>query len=183
MLKKVIMTLGVCVLPLAAQAGWMDVATAALGAQNGALLDQAQARLAQSQLEANAAVAQVNTTQVAENNNGVYSTKYLKTLDCTDLAVEAKAFERTLEAAQSNYAQGSALANNSVTKFAGLAGSALSAFAGQSTTAAKMSQVTNALTGGNSAQQTVNNAQQSAEVATVNLENIAIYQKAKKCNI
>ncbi len=62
----------------------------------------------------------------ANTNNSVYSTSYLKTLDCTDLAVERKTFERTLEASAIGIqAKRTAQQNNQVSKWAGLAGNAL----------------------------------------------------------
>lgn len=183
MLSTAIFTLSVT-----SQAGILDIATGIMGAQNAAIMDQAEARMNQSRADANAAVARAdagyasNYNQASNMNNGVYSTSYLKTLDCTDLAVEKKSFERTLNAAQQSADQANLQANNGISKFAGLAGSALSAFSGQSDTVSKMSQIASSLSAKDS-QHTANTSQQAVEIAQANLDNIAIYEKAKKCKI
>ncbi|NHC03540.1 hypothetical protein G9F31_07120 [Acinetobacter sp. 187] len=188
MLKKIILSTAVFTLSATSQAGLLDLATGIMGAQNGAIMDQAEARMHQSRAAANAAIARAdagyasNYNQASNMNNGVYSTSYLKTLDCTDLAVERKSFERTLNAAQQSADQANVQANNGISKFAGLAGSALSAFSGQSNTASKMSQIASSFSGKDS-QQTAVSSQQAVEVAQANLDNIAIYETAKKCKI
>ncbi|MEK5770034.1 hypothetical protein VXE29_05175 [Acinetobacter variabilis] len=151
-------------------------------------MDQAEANMERSRAQANAAVARAdrayasNYNNASNQNNGVYSTKYLKGLDCTDLAVEARSFERTLEASQNALNQANAQANNPVSKLAGIASGALSAFAGQSQTVARATEITNAFTGNNN-QNNIAASQADADVALANLENIRIYQKAKKCSI
>lgn len=186
MLKKLLLSTAIFTLSITSQAGLLDLATGIMGAHNGAIMDQAEARMNQSRAAANAAVAQADAAyasqynQASHMNNGVYSTSYLKTLDCTDLAVERKSFERTLNAAQQSAEQANLQANNGISKLAGLAGSALSAFSGQSNTASKMSQIASSFSAKDS-QQTAILSQQAAEVAQANLENIAIYETAKKC--
>ena len=176
-------------LSVSAQANnWLNAATAVLGAKNAAVMDQAEANIEKSRAQANAAVARAdagyasNFNTASQQQNSVYSTSYLKTLGCTDLAVEARSFERTLESAQIAHNQATAQANNPVSKLAGLASGALSAFAGQSESIARASQITSALSG-NNAQNNAASSQVTAETAQANLENIRIYQKAKKCSI
>lgn len=179
--KKLFLSCGIFCLPLAAQANWIEAATAVLGAKNAAAVNQAEAQMNQSRLAAANAVKQADKAYYGNlQQNQVYSTSYLKTLDCTDLAVEAKAAQRTLAQAEISSSQANAQANNPVSKWAGFAGSALSAFSGQSETVSKASQIANAFSGQN-AQQDLSASQQSLEIALNNLDNIQIYQKAKKC--
>ncbi|WP_347460910.1 hypothetical protein ABEF79_02590 [Acinetobacter sp. ANC 7454] len=152
MYKKLALSLMLGGLSLSVSAGsWLEAATTVLGAKNGAIMDQAEANIERSRAQANAAVARAdaayasNYNAASQKNNSVYSTSYLKTLDCTDLAVEAKSFERTLAAAQAAQEQANAQANNPVSRFAGLASGALSAFAGQSESVARASKITSAL--------------------------------------
>ncbi|WP_180124054.1 hypothetical protein [Acinetobacter sp. YH12097] len=187
MLRKITLISSLCVLPCFAQAGLLDAAVAVMGAKNGAIMDQAEARMNQSRQEAANAVAQAdrgyasNFNQANQTNNSVYSTSYLKTLDCTDLSVERKTFERTLEASQQALSQAPAQQNNQVSKWAGLAGNALSAFSGQSETAARMGQFATAFSSNKNTQQDSSSAQQAMEIAQANLDNIDIYRQAKKC--
>ena len=189
MLKKTLLVCTMGLLPLSSQAGLLDAAVAVMGAKNGAIMDQAEARMNQSREEAAYAVAQAdrayatNANPVSTTNNSVYSTSYLKTLDCTDLAVERKTFERTLEASNAAAVQATTQQNSQMSKWAGLAGNALSAFAGQSETAGRMGQVANAFAGTNNNQTNAASAQQAAEVAQANIDNIKIYQSSKKCKI
>ena len=187
MLKKIFLTSTLITISLSSQAGGLlDLATGIMGAKNAAIMDQAEARMNQSRAEANAAVARAdaayasNYNTASNTNNSVYSTSYLKTLDCTDLAVERKSFERTVNAAQLELEQHNTQTNSNVSKWAGLAGNALSAFSGQSEKASKMGQLANAFSG-QSNQKSAVNSQQVLEVAQANLDNISIYEKAKKC--
>lgn len=189
MFKRIIFSTTIAALSFSTQAGsWLEAATAVMGARNGAIMDQAEANMERSRAQANAAVARAdrvyasNYNNASNQNNGVYSTTYLKGLDCTDLAVEARSFERTLEASQNALNQANAQANNPVSKLAGIASGALSAFAGQSQTVARATEITNAFTGNNN-QNNIAASQADADVALANLENIRIYQKAKKCSI
>lgn len=183
MFKRIIFSTTIAALSFSTQAGsWLEAATAVMGARNGAIMDQAEANMERSRAQANAAVARTDRAYAYNQNNGVYSTTYLKSLDCTDLAVEARSFERTLEASQNALNQANAQANNPVSKLAGIASGALSAFAGQSQTVARATEITNAFTGNNN-QNNIAASQADAEVALANLENIRIYQKAKKCSI
>ena len=189
MFKKTATACAICMISLSSQAGLLDAAVAVMGAKNGAIMNQAEARMNQSREEAAYAVAQAdrayaaNANPASNTNNSVYSTSYLKTLDCTDLAVERKTFERTLEASNAVATQVSVQQNNQMSKWAGLAGNALSAFAGQSETAGRMGQFANAFAGTNNTQTNTASAQQAAEVAQANIDNIKIYQSAKKCKI
>ncbi|MGE8649330.1 MAG: hypothetical protein ACN6NL_05330 [Acinetobacter sp.] len=183
MFKRIILSTTIAALSFSTQAGsWLEAATAVMGARNGAIMDQAEANMERSRAQANAAVARADRAYASNQNNGVYSTTYLKGLDCTDLAVEARSFERTLEASQNALNQANAQANNPVSKLAGIASGALSAFAGQSQTVARATEITNAFTGNNN-QNNIAASQADADVALANLENIRIYQKAKKCSI
>ncbi|ANF81062.1 hypothetical protein A3K93_01875 [Acinetobacter sp. NCu2D-2] len=187
MYKQLLLSTLLAGVSLSVSAGnWLEAATSVLGAANGRVMDQAEANIERSRAQANAAIARAdaayasNYNTASQQNNSVYSTSYLKTLDCTDLAVEAKSFERTLAAAQAAQEQAAAQSNNKIAKFAGLANGALSAFAGQSDSAARLSKITGAFTGNN----TQSNApsDEVVDVALANLENIRIYQKAKKCS-
>ncbi|HJF28373.1 MAG TPA: hypothetical protein K8V79_09055 [Acinetobacter lwoffii] len=185
MFKRIILSTAIITLSFSTQASsWLEAATAVMGARNGAIMDQAEANMERSRLQANTAVARAdrayasNYNHASNQNNGVYSTTYLKGLDCTDLAVEARSFERSLEASQHALNQ----ANNPVSKLAGIASGALSAFTGQSQTVARATEITNAFTGNNN-QNNIAASQADADVALANLENIRIYQKAKKCSI
>lgn len=189
MLKKTALILGISLASIGVHAkGWLDVATSVMSAQNTAVMDQAEARMNQSQAQANAAVARAdqgyasNYNQASNQNNGVYSTGYLKSLDCTDLAVEKRTFERTLGASEASVSQNS---TNGLSKWAGVAGTALNALSGQSETLGKMGQIASSFSGQNNnaqAQATVASGQVSIETARANIENIEIYQNAKKCN-
>lgn len=189
MFKQIILSTTLAVSSFSIQAAsWLEAAAAVMGAKNGAIMDQAEANMERSRAQANAAVARADRTyafnynNASQQNNSVYSTAYLKGLDCTDLAVEARSFERTLEASQNAQNQANAQANNPVSKLAGIASGALSAFAGQSQTVARASEITNAFSGNNN-QNNLAASQADADVALANLENIRIYQKAKKCTI
>lgn len=188
MLKQLILTTIIIGLVGSAHASsWLEAATAVLGAKNGAIMDQAEANMERSRAEAHAAVARADRAYAANMNpsthanNSIYSTTYLKGLDCTDLAVEARSFERTLQAAQNAQEQANAQANNPVSKWAGIASGALSAFAGQSETVARASEITSAFSGQNNKNNSAP-SQADAEVALANLENIRMYQKGKKCS-
>lgn len=189
MLRKLLFVCTVSALTFNAHAGLLDAAVAVMGAQNGAIMDQAEARMNQSRAQAASAVAQAdrgyssNFNQASNSNNSVYSTSYLKTLDCTDLAVEKKTFERTVEASELAASQATAQQNNKISKWAGLAGNTLSAFAGQSETAGRMGQLATAFSGNKNVQTDAATAQQTLEVARANLDNIEIYRQAKKCKI
>ena len=190
MLIKTILIIGMSLVSIGTYAkGWLDVATSVMGAQNAVVMDQAEARMNQSQTQANAAIARADQgytshyNQTSNQNNSVYSTGYLKSLDCTDLAVEKRTFERTLEASETSVSQNSTIG---LSKWAGVAGTALNAFSGQSETLGKMGQIANSFSGQNNntqAQANVASGQVSIETARANIENVAIYQNAKKCNL
>ena len=59
-LKKLFLSCGILCLPLAAQANWIEAATAVLGAKNAAAVNQAEAQMNQSRLAAANAVKQAD---------------------------------------------------------------------------------------------------------------------------
>ena len=89
MFKKTATACAICMISLSSQAGLLDAAVAVMGAKNGAIMDQAEARMNQSREEAAYAVAQAdrayaaNANPASNTNNSVYSTGYLKTLKCS----------------------------------------------------------------------------------------------------
>lgn len=178
MLKKLLIVTSIIISPITSQAGWLD-----------AILDQAEAQIPANRAYATSVINQVDARQAQQSQlnqsnlvkDTIFTTSYLKTLDCTDLSVEAKGAQRIIDTAQSQATttnQGSNLS-----KFAGLASSTLSAFSGQSETISKASQIASALTGQNQQVSTNTISQQSYDNAVANLDNISIYQKAKKCKI
>lgn len=189
MLNRIILSCAITGLSFSVHANsWLEAATAVLGAKNGVIMDQAEANIERSRAQANAAIAGAdrayasNYNHASQRNNSVYPTSYLKGLDCTDLTVEARSFERTLEAAQLVQDQANAQANNPVSKLAGIATGALSAFAGQSKSVSRVTEITSSFAGQNN-QNSFAASQADTDVALANLENIRIYQKAKKCSI
>lgn len=203
MYKSLMLTCAIGALSMSAQANsWLDVATAVLNAKNGNAAAEAESNLDRSRAQANAAIALANAhalanqnqipavnnvapvVNAATSNNGIYTTSYLKTLDCTDLTVEARSFERTIDAAykQTNAAN-TATPVNSIAKFAGIASGALSAFGGQSESLSRVTEITSALAGNPAQPQAAGNVitQTAYDNAVTNLENIRIYQKAKQC--
>lgn len=115
-----------------------------------------------------------------------FTTTELKALDCASLAVEKNDASRTIAAADSNISAAQAQApSGSISKWAGIASGALSAFGGNSEKAAKASQIANDLSGEQNASDANNIPlqQQIKATAQANIDNIAIYQKTKKCKI
>lgn len=102
------------------------------------------------------------------------STSELKSMDCATLSVEKANANRVLASSNSN------ATGKTVSKWAGLASSALSAFGGHSETAAKAGGFANNVStqsgSGQIDPQLVSDAQ-------ANVENIGVYQKSKKCSI
>lgn len=103
------------------------------------------------------------------------STSQLKSMDCATLAVEKANATRTLNAANQN----SNATGKTVSKWAGIASNALSAFGGHSESATKAGNFAN-----NLSNQTTTSDQihpQTILDAQANIENISIYQKSKNC--
>lgn len=109
----------------------------------------------------------------------------LKSMDCATLAVEKADATRAVESADRNLANAQAQSGSkTVSKWAGLAGGALSTFGGNSEKASRAGEVL-----GNMSQTDTSDAsnvelQQKIKAnAQSNIDNIAIYQKSKKCKI
>lgn len=114
------------------------------------------------------------------------ATSELKTMDCATLSVEKANAKRDIESADKNIANINAQAPaKSVSKWAGLASSALGAFGGKSETAAKASSIAADMAGTEDTSDISNpTAQQQIKAnAQANIDNISVYQTAKKCKI
>lgn len=117
-----------------------------------------------------------------------FTTTELKAMDCASLAVEKNEAKREIAAADSNISAAQAQAQapgKAISKWAGIASGALSAFGGNSEKAAKAGQIANELSGEPAATDANNIElqQQYKATAQANLDNIAIYQSSKKCKI
>ncbi len=112
----------------------------------------------------------------------------LKAMDCATLSVEQSNAKRELASAEKNIANINANAqspNKAVSKWAGLASGALTAFGGNSEKTAKASQIASNLAGEEDTSDANNlTLQESIKAkAQANIENIATFQKSKKCKI
>lgn len=114
------------------------------------------------------------------------TTSELKSMDCATLSVEKSDAKRSLATAEQNITAASTQTQGkSISKWAGMASGALSAFGGNSDKAAKANQVANSLAG----QQDTSDAsnvqlqQQIKATSQANIDNIGIYQGSKKCKI
>lgn len=186
------MTCGLVAASFTTHAGILDIAVATLGANNAAIMDQAEAQIPQSRAQAAYAIQradqiyqnQLNRTnqynssqtynnqpQATYNTDGTYTTQYLRSLDCAELAVSSRQMVRFLD--NQGYTGQNTVSEKDALK-AGLATAALSIFAGQNNSNA--ANLASAFTG---------QAQNSAEidVAVANLENIQIYQDSKRCSV
>ena len=116
-----------------------------------------------------------------------FTTYELSTMDCPSLAVEKANSKRALDKANeqvSNLNVQAQAPTNSVSKWASLAGGALSAFSGNSKSAAKAADVANNLSANDQTEQVAYDLEYYKQVqanAQSNIDNIAIYQDAKKC--
>ncbi len=122
----------------------------------------------------------------AEVNTKAFTTTELKALSCTDLSVEKANAKRELAAAERNITNiQTDTPNKTISKWAGVAGGALSAFGGKSEHAAKAKDMANNLTGSEDTSDENNLKLQQAlkNKAQTNIENIETYQKSKKCKI
>ena len=137
------------------------------------------------------AVATALTTTAFANTAGEgltkqHSTAELKAMDCASLAVEKSNAKRNLEAADKNIAAAATQTpGKSLSKWAGMAGSALSAFGGNSEKASKAGQIANSVAGEEDKSDAANIPlqQQIKATAQANIDNIAVYQGSKKCKI
>ena len=134
------------------------------------------------------AISTFANTEATATQYKKFTTTELKALDCASLAVEKNDASRTIAAADSNISAAQAQAqapSGSISKWAGIASGALSAFGGNSEKAAKASQIANDLSGEQNASDANNIPlqQQIKATAQANIDNIAIYQKTKKCKI
>ena len=123
-----------------------------------------------------------------ETTNKPFSTTELKAMGCADLSVEQANAKRELTSADKNIANINANAQapgKSISKWAGVASGALSAFGGNSESAAKASNIASSIAGPQDTSDTGNlTLQQEIKAkAQTNIENIAVYQKSKKCKI
>ena len=125
------------------------------------------------------------TTFAAESTSQKLSTTELKAMDCATLSVEKSNAQQSLDAADKNLANINAKAQDpsaKVSKWAGIAGGALSAFGkGDS----KAGQLANSVAGQQDTSDASNpDIQQKLKAdSQANLNNIAVYQKSKKCKI
>lgn len=125
------------------------------------------------------------TTFAAESASQKLSTSELKAMDCATLSVEKSNAQQSLDAADKNLANINAKAQDpsaKVSKWAGIAGGALSAFGkGDS----KVGQLANSVAGQPDTSDASNpDIQQKLKAdSQANLNNIAVYQKSKKCKI
>ncbi|WP_151732709.1 hypothetical protein [Acinetobacter ursingii] len=122
----------------------------------------------------------------AEVNTKPFTTTELKALSCTDLSVEKANAKRELAAAERNITNiQTDTPNKTISKWAGVAGGALSAFGGKSEHAAKAKDMANNLAGSEDTSDENNLKLQQAlkNKAQTNIENIETYQKSKKCKI
>lgn len=122
-----------------------------------------------------------------ETSNKPFTTTELKAMGCADLSVEQANAKRALAEADKNIANINANAQapgKAVSKWAGIASGALTAFGGNSESAAKANQIASNLAGEDKSDAGNLTLQQEIKAkAQANIDNIAIYQKSKKCKI
>lgn len=111
------------------------------------------------------------------------STSELKAMDCATLAVEKSNAKRSLDTADKNLAAAQTQTpGKSISKWAGIAGGALSAFGkGDS----KAGQLANTVAGPQDTSD-ASNVELQTQIKNdshANIDNIAVYQKSKKCKI
>ncbi|RLZ07268.1 hypothetical protein EAH57_13675 [Acinetobacter sp. 2JN-4] len=134
------------------------------------------------------AAATLSFSTFAATEGKPFSTTELRAMDCPTLSVEQANAKRELAAAEKNIANINANAQapgKAISKWAGVAGGALAAFGGNSEKTAKASQIANNIAGEDDTSD-VNNlsVQEAVKVkAQTNIDNIATYQKSKKCKI
>lgn len=126
-----------------------------------------------------------NSTSETQSLTKQLTTAELKAMDCATLAVEKANAKRSLESADKNIAAATQTPGKSLSKWAGMAGSALSTFGGNSEKATKMGQVANSVAGEKDTSEAGNvQLQQQIKAASqANFDNIGIYQGSKKCKI
>ncbi|WP_109440435.1 hypothetical protein [Acinetobacter haemolyticus] len=134
------------------------------------------------------AAATLSFSTFAATEGKPFSTAELKAMDCATLSVEQSNAKRELASAEKNIANINANAqspNKAVSKWAGLASGALTAFGGNSEKTAKASQIASNLAGEEDTSDANNlTLQESIKAkAQANIENIATFQKSKKCKI
>lgn len=136
------------------------------------------------------AIATALTTTLAQAAGELpthqHSTAELKAMDCATLAVEKANAKRNLENADKNIAAAATQTPaKSLSKWAGMAGNALSTFGGNSEKATKMGQVANSVAGESDTSDAANIPlqQQIKAASQANIDNIGIYQGSKKCKI
>ena len=133
-------------------------------------------------------IATFASTTFAESTVSIQqlSTKELKAMDCATLSVEKANVKRSFEIADKNInAAATQTPAKSLSKWAGMAGGALSSFGGNSEKATKAGQFANTLAGEQDTSDAANVELQQKIKATsqANIDNIAIYQGSKKCKI
>ena len=131
------------------------------------------------------ATLSASTFAASETTSQKLSTSELKAMDCATLAVEKANAKRSLEAADKNLAAAQTQTpGKSLSKWAGVASGALTAFGGNSEKAAKANQ---ALSGFNNEDTSeAGNVELQSKIkadSQANIDNIAIYQGSKKCKI
>lgn len=132
-----------------------------------------------------ATVASLSFPVLAADATIKLSSTELKAMDCATLSVEKADAKRALDGADKNIANINARAQDpsaKVSKWAGIASGAMGAFGkGDS----RANQVATALAGPEDTSDANNlEAQQKVKsISQTNMENIAVYQKSKKCKI
>ncbi len=129
-----------------------------------------------------------STFAANENINKAFSTTELKAMSCADLSVEQANAKRELAEAEKNIVNINTNAQSpskAVSKWAGLASGAISAFAGNSEKAAKVGQIAHNIAGEEDTSDAANLTLQQAikTKAQTNIDNMTVYQKSKKCKI
>lgn len=187
MLKNYILACGIVAVSMNTQANIWEIAAAAMGANNAAIMDEAEARIPQSRAQAAQAIQMADqiyrnqnnssqnynqNTATVYNNDGTYTTQYLRSLGCAELAVNSRQLTRFLD--NQGYTGQNGVSEKDALK-AGLATAALSIFAGNNNNNAATN-IASALTGQMQTSPEV-------EIAVTNLENIQIYQDSKRCSV
>ncbi len=131
------------------------------------------------------ATLSVSTLATAETVSQKLSTSELKSMDCATLSVEKANARRSLEAADRNLtAAQTQTPGKSLSKWAGVASGALSAFGGNSDKVAKANHTLSGLSMQDTSDASNVDLQSKIKAdSQANIDNIAVYQGSKKCKI
>lgn len=133
-----------------------------------------------------AAMSTLSTMAFSASESSVHklATSELKSMDCATLSVEKADAKRALETADKNLAAiQTQTPGKTISKWAGVASGALTAFGGNSEKAAKANQIASNLAGTPDDASNAELQQQNKTTAQTNVDNISVYQKSKKCKI